>query len=300
MRGAARRVSARAARSAGRADEADRPRSRAASRSSGFDIGLAGYDEPRGRDFEARALDAVRQLPGVDAAAAYADTLPLNIDQSSTTRRARRSAGPRAAGDESVARYRVSPEFSGRSASRLAAGPRDQPARRRRRARAWPSSMRRSRRKVLRTTNAVGRRFRYGWSGDWTEVVGLVEDGKYLSLNEAPRAAVFEAIVQHYSVDGHSGRSRSSLSARRRGAGAARDDRAARSAAAAVRNAESRVRCSVSCCCRAGWRRWRSARSACSRCLLALTGLYGVVTNAVARRRARSASASRSARGRRR
>ena len=45
----------------------------------------------------------------------------------------------------------------------------------------------------------MGRRFRYGWSGAWTEVVGLVEDGKYLTLNEPPRPAVFEAIVQHYS-----------------------------------------------------------------------------------------------------
>src|SRR5262249_59355691 len=42
-------------------------------------------------------------------------------------------------------------------------------------------------RQVFRTTDVLGRRFRYGWSNTWTEVVGVVADGKYLMLNESPR-----------------------------------------------------------------------------------------------------------------
>src|SRR5262249_31407928 len=50
----------------------------------GYDLGLAGYTPARGADFERRALEAVRRLPGIEAAA-FADTLPLYLNQSNTT-----------------------------------------------------------------------------------------------------------------------------------------------------------------------------------------------------------------------
>jgi len=164
---------------------------------AGFDVGLAGYDEARGRDFEQRALEAVRQLPGVEAAA-YSDTLPLNIDQSSS--HVVPDDRPNLALPEmiGVSYYRVSPDFFRTLGIRLLQGREVGP----------PDALHAPAvavvneafaRQVFRTTNALGRRFRYGWSGTWTEVVGLVEDGKYLTLNEPPRPAVFEAIVQHYS-----------------------------------------------------------------------------------------------------
>ncbi len=43
-----------------------------------FDLNMQGYDEPRGREFQRRMLDKVRQLPGVESAA-LADSIPLTL-----------------------------------------------------------------------------------------------------------------------------------------------------------------------------------------------------------------------------
>src|SRR5262249_53284236 len=53
-------------------------------------------------------------------------------------------------------------------------------------------------RRVLGSADAVGRRFRWGRNA-WAEIVGVVEDGKYESLTETPKAAVFLPILQNYS-----------------------------------------------------------------------------------------------------
>jgi predicted permease len=48
-----------------------------------FDVGLSGYSRDAGETLRRRALEAILQLPGVENAA-YGNSLPLNIDQSST------------------------------------------------------------------------------------------------------------------------------------------------------------------------------------------------------------------------
>jgi hypothetical protein len=50
-------------------------------------------------------------------------------------------------------------------------------------------------RRLFETPDAVGKRFRQG-RGPLIEVVGVVEDGKYVSLTEDPRAAVFWPALQ--------------------------------------------------------------------------------------------------------
>lgn len=164
---------------------------------AGFDVGLAGYDEARGRDLERRAIEAVRQLPGIETAA-YSDTLPLNIDQSTTSIAPddRPTIEP---GDMVRARrYRVSPQYFRTLGIQMLQGREieetDSPDR--------PKVAvinQTFARTVFHSDRALGRRFRYGWSGEWMEVVGIVEDGKYESLNEESKAAVFESIAQHYS-----------------------------------------------------------------------------------------------------
>jgi predicted permease len=49
-----------------------------------FDLGLAGYSQDQGREFQRRALDALSRLPGVQSAA-YSNSVPLSIDQSHTS-----------------------------------------------------------------------------------------------------------------------------------------------------------------------------------------------------------------------
>jgi predicted permease len=46
--------------------------------------------------------------------------------------------------------------------------------------------------------NALGRRFRLGRGGEYTEVVGVARDGKYLMLGEEPRPYLYVPLDQHY------------------------------------------------------------------------------------------------------
>jgi predicted permease len=165
----------------------------------GFDVGLAGYDEARGRVFKDRALETVRHLPGVEAAA-YSDTLPLNIDQSNSTVYPEDQPDLRVADALTAARYRVSPGFFDTLGIRVRAG-RDFRTSDTVEAPRVAIVNETFARRILRTDNPLGRRFRYGTRGNWIEVVGLTEDGKYDSLGERPRAAVFEPTTQQYSTN---------------------------------------------------------------------------------------------------
>lgn len=247
---------------------------------AGFDVGLAGYGEARGRDFERRALEAVQQLPGVEVAA-YSDTLPLNIDQSSS--HAVPDDRPNLPLPDMIgtSRYRVSPDFFRTLGIRVVQGreigPGDTVG-----APAVALVNEAFARQVFGTTNVVGRRFRYGWNDTWIEVVGLVESGKYLALNEAPHPAVFEAIVQNYSstviLSVRSSLPPGDVVTATRGALARLDPRLPLYEAESLEAMlafvlfPSRV-ASVAL-----------GTFGLLAFLLALTGLYGVVTNAVARR----------------
>ena len=55
-------------------------------------------------------------------------------------------------------------------------------------------------RQPLPGEDPIGKRYRGdAVSGPWTEIVGVVEDGKYRSLGEAPLPAVFEPLLQDYN-----------------------------------------------------------------------------------------------------
>ena len=52
---------------------------------------------------------------------------------------------------------------------------------------------------LLGSGDPVGKRFRTGRSGEWIEVVGVVQDGKYQTLSEAPKPVAFHSGVQWYN-----------------------------------------------------------------------------------------------------
>src|SRR5205814_3937160 len=49
-----------------------------------FDVGLQGYDEIRGRALQRQAIERIRALPGIEAAA-QVDNIPLSLNYNSTT-----------------------------------------------------------------------------------------------------------------------------------------------------------------------------------------------------------------------
>lgn len=175
---------------------------------AGFDLGLAGYSEAKGRQFEQQALHAVENLPGVESAA-YSNSVPLSIDVNNTVI---------APGDEpnlplskmtSAFRYEVSPGFFKTMGIELMAG----------RDFTWHDDAnapevavinRTFAAHILHSDNAIGKRFRQGPRGPLVEVVGIVEDGKYESLTEAAKPALFVPMLQSYNTT-HTLIARSSL-----------------------------------------------------------------------------------------
>jgi predicted permease len=167
-----------------------------------FDLGLAGYSQDTGETLRRRALDTITALPGVQTAA-YANSLPLNIDQSTTHVFpddwpedwviSQRSKVPRAI------TYQVSPGLFRTLGIRMLQG-RDID---------WhdtPTSRRVAvvneafARQILRARDVVGRHFRKGSQAPPIEIVGVVETGKYQSLTEHESAVVFEPILQRYNT----------------------------------------------------------------------------------------------------
>ncbi len=164
---------------------------------AGFDLGLAGYSEAQGRAFQHRALRDVQQLPGVQSAA-YSNSMPLSIDQSSTTVFPAGQANLQPSDRIGVTYYEVSPGFFSTLGTTLLAG----------RDFAWTDDEksplvavvnRAFARRVMHTENPVGGRYREGLTNSrLVEVVGLVEDGKYRSLTESQEPVVFWPMSQRY------------------------------------------------------------------------------------------------------
>jgi predicted permease len=163
----------------------------------GFDLGLAGYSEERGRAFQERALNAIQHLPGVQSAS-FSNSVPLSIDQSQTGVFPTDKPDLRSSDGVDATRYQVSPGFFTTLGTKLLAG----------RDFNWhddttspPVAIVNAAftRRLLHTENPVGKRFRNGLNGPLVEVIGVVEDGKYESLTESLQPAVFWPIRQFHN-----------------------------------------------------------------------------------------------------
>ncbi len=162
----------------------------------GVDLGLAGYDDNRGREFQRRIVEKVAALPGIQSAG-LADTIPLSINQSHTS--TSRADKPEPKPDERIHAnyYMVSPGYFQTMQTRILSG------------RAFDAHDRQGTPKVAiinRTLadrlfpneNAVGGKLT-GYGSGPIEIVGIAEDGKYDSLNDRNEPAVFWPILQRYN-----------------------------------------------------------------------------------------------------
>jgi len=163
-----------------------------------FDVGLAGYNEQQGESFRRHAMERLQQMPGV-VSAAYSNSLPLNIDQNRKTSFSEGIPNPRLADGRSAFVYEVSPQFFKTMGIELLAG-RDFD---------WHDDHhspqvaiinRTFGTQILHSAEPLGKRFRFGTAGPLIQVIGLVEDGKYESLTEPKRPAVFQPILQAYNT----------------------------------------------------------------------------------------------------
>jgi predicted permease len=164
-----------------------------------MDVHLAGYERAQAPALQERLLNAAASIPGVRNAA-YADTTPLSLDQNGY------GIFPPGTADFSsynvkfiATPYSVSPGYFATTGTRLFAG-REFSNHDDERAPRVAIVNETFARKLFGVADVVGKSFPLGPSTQ-VEVVGVVEDGKYETLTEDSKAAVFWPILQQPSSD---------------------------------------------------------------------------------------------------
>jgi predicted permease len=169
-----------------------------------IDLGLQGYEEPRGRQFQRQLVERIRALPGVRSAA-LASGVPF--DPSSGIMVSHR------VGAEGQVLPESRPGQDGYSAAALLAVDEnyfDAMGVALLRGRTFTSQDDESAsavaivnqtmaRKLWPDQDAIGKRFRSDIRGSHVQVVGIVRDGKYRWLSEGPLAFFYVPLAQDYT-----------------------------------------------------------------------------------------------------
>ncbi|MFN7933095.1 MAG: ADOP family duplicated permease [Bryobacteraceae bacterium] len=161
-----------------------------------YDVSFGGYNLQRGGALQKDVAEALSRLPGVESAA-YASTVPLNLNQSTYTVWADGTTDFGSSKGVSVSYYIVSPGYFRTMRTRVLSG-REFTEQDNRRAPAVALVNETFAKRVLQPGNPIGQRYRRS-NNEAVEIVGVVEDGKYQTLTESPRAALFLCTGQSYS-----------------------------------------------------------------------------------------------------
>ncbi|MGP8244618.1 MAG: ABC transporter permease, partial [Bryobacteraceae bacterium] len=159
-----------------------------------FNLGDQGYSQDRGREYQQRALEVARQVPGVDSAALAKDA-PFVVTSRNVLLPGRENSHPgaglptyvRVIGPGYFATLRI-PIIAGRDFSRFdqKSAPRvaivNQAAARH----FWPGR------------NPVGQTIEFAGENLPVEIVGVAHDSNYLTLGEAPQPLIYLSLIQYY------------------------------------------------------------------------------------------------------
>jgi predicted permease len=164
------------------------------------DLEMGGYKAEQVGVMQRTMLDAVAAIPGVTAAG-YANRLPLNIGWNDSTIYADSTTDYKPSNAIADAMdYHVSPGYFEAAATRLWQGRtftwmdgKDAPA-------VAVVNQEFARKLFGSAEKAIGAYYKT-WGGKRIQVVGVVEDGKYLTLSEDPKPAMFLPILQVPSSD---------------------------------------------------------------------------------------------------
>ena len=162
-----------------------------------FDMGLQGFSEAQGREFQARVLERARTLPGVRAAALTV-SLPLSLNYWSSVVYIE-GREPRPLSQMPVViPYSVSPDYFKTMETPL-----------RGRDFSEDEKKKESRVAIVNETFAnrffpnqevIGKRFNFsGPSNPLWQVIGVAANGQYNTLGEEPQAAVFRPLLRDYN-----------------------------------------------------------------------------------------------------
>jgi predicted permease len=166
-----------------------------------LDLGLQGYEPDRGRRFLDQLTERIQAVPGVEAAA-IASIVPFdNTFGLREVTPAERPATSKPGNDDAIRAgvNRIDPAYLRAMGVALlqgrefaveddAAAPRVALVNQTLANRLWPGQ------------DPLGRRFRWLEGNDAIEVVGVVRDGKYVMLGEAPRPYLYLPLAQEYDT----------------------------------------------------------------------------------------------------
>lgn len=159
-----------------------------------FELAQAGYSSESAASFQRRLLAAASQLPGVEAIG-YANTTPLAIDQSGTAVFSAETTDMRLTNVAFGAPYySVSPGYLRAAGTTLVSGRDISFADT---AKSPPVAIvnQEFARRLFHADHVIGRYFK-NLSGHPIQIVGVVANGKYETLNEDPKPAIFFPIAQ--------------------------------------------------------------------------------------------------------
>ncbi len=163
-----------------------------------FDVGLQGYDETKGRALQKQALERIRALPGVEAAA-IVDNIPLSLNYNSTSIYLEGQPPTPASQLPLAIPSSVSPDyFRTMGISLRGRDFTDQEEKKENRVAIVNETFAK---KFYPGQDPIGKRFNFsGAENPFWEIIGVCGDGKYNSLGEEPKAALFRPQWRDYST----------------------------------------------------------------------------------------------------
>ncbi len=163
-----------------------------------FELSQAGYSSEAADHLQRELLERLSQLPGVSAAG-YANTTPLKGDHSSTDVFSQQTSDFRPSNKAFTTYFfQVSPGYFNAAGTALLAG-RDVSFTDTAKSPPVAVVNQTFARQLFHAGDAIGRHFK-NRSGRMIQIVGIVSDGKYLSISEDPKAAAFFPISQQPST----------------------------------------------------------------------------------------------------
>ena len=162
-----------------------------------FDVGLQGYDEQRGRDFQRQVLERAQNLPGV-ASAALVYNVPLSLNFNSTTIYTEGQAATTSSQLPLAIPNYVSPNYF--HTMEIGLRGRDFTEQDNKKESRFAIVNETFARKFWPDGDAIGKRFNYSGPKDpYWEVIGVAADGKYESLGEPAKPAFYRPLLRDYN-----------------------------------------------------------------------------------------------------
>jgi predicted permease len=163
-----------------------------------MDMALQGYSEAKGRKFQRELIQKIREIPGAQAAT-LSNSIPLSIDQSTSGVTVEGKPVPKPSELISAILYQSGSGYFRAMGTRLLAG-RDFEERDGEKAPKVVIVNQAFVQKMLPGEDAVGKRMRFGTGGDFWQIVGVAETGKYQSINEDAQPVVWQPDEQRYNT----------------------------------------------------------------------------------------------------